>query len=414
MAYALSQPQAALFDVPADIEALGVFKANRDAPFHRWVHLTEGFSARLVAGELARDPDARLVYDPFGGTGTTPLVAAEMGRNGTWAEVNPYLREAATIKVAAACASANERKETAASLLSLLSLGPVSDEDADRQHPLAIANELRGFFSSDALSDLLGWLRRFDTAAGLARRIGLLSVATSAINASNMKRAVDLRRRTERELRQARPGASETVRDQIWIMISDLTGTPVAPGSATNVSADARVLPANFGPVDLVVTSPPYLNGTNYCRNTKLELLLLGLIQSEDGLMDIRSRSVTAGINNVSKRIREPAVIHAVEEVAVKLDECAYDVRIPRMIRAYFSDMQIVLTTTRTVMKSGGRMVLDIGDSRFAGVHVDVPELLGLIATNVGWEIEDVEVIRNRVAKDGNPLCQKLLRLCSR
>ncbi len=414
MAYALSQPQAALLEVPADVESLGVFKANRDAPFHRWVHLTEGFSAQLVAAELAKDRNAQLVYDPFGGTGTTPLVAAEMGRVGTWAEVNPYLREAATIKIAAACANAEKRKEAAASLVSLLSLGPVPNPEADLKHPLAMANEVRDFFSGKALGELFGWLRRFDTATGLARRIGLLSVATSAIHASNMKRAVDLRRRTERELLQARPDASEAVRERVWLMISDLTGTPIAPGSGTNVSTDARVLPEDFGPVDLVVTSPPYLNGTNYCRNTKLELLLLGLIQSEDGLMDIRSRSVTAGINNVSKRIREPTVIATVEEVAVKLDECAYDVRIPRMIRAYFSDMQIVLATTLAVLKPGGRMLLDIGDSRFAGVHVDVPELLGLIATDVGWEIEDVEIIRNRVAKDGNPLCQKLLRFCSR
>ena len=63
-------------------------------------------------------------------------------------------------------------------------------------------------------------------------------------------------------------------------------------------------------------------------------------------------------------------------------------------------------------MRPNGELVLDIGDSRFAGVHVDVPELLTLIAEDVGWELEDVETIRNRVAKDGNPLCQKLLRLC--
>ena len=41
------------------------------------------------------------------------------------------------------------------------------------------------------------------------------------------------------------------------------------------------------------------------------------------------------------------------------------------------------------------------------------PELLVVIAQDVGWELQDVEVIRNRVSKDGNPLCQKLLRLCS-
>ena len=105
MAYALSNPRLQQLAIAPEVESLGVFKANRDEPFHRWVHLTEGFSARLVAQELGKAPDARHIYDPFGGTGTTPLVAAEMGRIAGWAEVNPYLQEAARTKVAAACAT---------------------------------------------------------------------------------------------------------------------------------------------------------------------------------------------------------------------------------------------------------------------------------------------------------------------
>src|SRR4051812_9425568 len=99
-----------------DPDSLGVFRPNRSAPFHRWVFLTEGFSAQLVAQELVRAPEAELIYDPFGGTGTTPLVAAQMGRTAAWAEVNPFLREAATTKIAAATASAPERAEAAAAL----------------------------------------------------------------------------------------------------------------------------------------------------------------------------------------------------------------------------------------------------------------------------------------------------------
>ena len=49
------------------------------------------------------------VFDPFGGTGTTPLVAAQLGHAAAWSEVNPYLREAATTKVAAACAPRSAR-----------------------------------------------------------------------------------------------------------------------------------------------------------------------------------------------------------------------------------------------------------------------------------------------------------------
>jgi DNA modification methylase len=413
MAYVLSDPQQTRLDIDPEVESLGVFKANREAPFHRWVHLTEGFSAQLVAQELTKAPDARRVHDPFGGTGTTPLVAVEMGREATWSEVNPYLQQAARTKIAAARARHDEREEAASTLLRVLREGPAAASDHDGISPLLAVNESRDFFEMQALTELLGWLRRFESASDLARRVGLLAVASSAIESSNMKRAVDLRRRTPREMERQRLPAHDAVQQRVWMMVNDLLETPVATGSAALVSTDARELPEDLDGIDLVVTSPPYLNGTNYCRNTKLELLMLGLIASEEGLKDLRTRSVTAGINNVSKRIREPNTIPPVEVVAAQLDECAYDVRIPKMVRAYFSDMQIVLGETRRVMRPGGRLVLDIGDSRFAGVHIDVPELLAVIAQGVGWRLEDVEIIRNRVAKDGEPLCQKLLRLCS-
>jgi DNA modification methylase len=411
MAYVLSDPLLKQLELAPEIESLGVFKANRDAPFHRWVHLTEGFSAKLVAQELRRRPEARYICDPFGGTGTTPLVAAEMGREGAWAEVNPYLQQAAKTKVAAARAGLRERQDVASVLLTLLRDGPAATDDGP---PLVAANESRDFFAPEALRDLLGWLRRFESATGLARQVGLLAVATSAIQSSNMIRAVDLRRRTAREVERQRLSADEAIRQQVWMVVNDLMETRIASGSAELVSGDARSLPDGFGGVDLVVTSPPYLNGTNYCRNTKLELLLLGLIESEEGLKDIRSQSVTAGINNVSKRIRQPDIIEPVEAVASQLDACTYDIRIPKMVRAYFSDMRLVLRETRRVMRPGGELVLDIGDSRFAGVHIDVPGLLIVIAEGVGWDLDDVEIIRNRAARDGSPLCQKLLRLCSR
>lgn len=84
------------------------------------------------------------------------------------------------------------------------------------------------------------------------------------------------------------------------------------------------------------------------------------------------------------------------------------------MVRGYFSDMKAVLVAILEKMASSGRLVLDIGDSRFAGVHVDTPALLASVAEVVGWTLEREVVIRSRVAKDGNPLCQKLLYLYSR
>ena len=393
------------------LELLGVFKPNRSAPLHGWVSFTEGFSAQLVARCLEGAPTGTIVYDPFGGTGTTPLVAAQLGFASSWSEVNPYLNEAAATKVLAATSGRRERRSCIAALSEAMLAGP-DWEAVDSQHPLLTTNEHRDFFAERAANELVAWLARFESLGDtLARRVGRLAVASSAIASSNMKRAVDLRRRTPAEMAKPRPRVADAVRARTSAFCEDLRTAPQAQGSASMVSEDARTLPESMADVDLVVTSPPYLNGTNYFRNTKLELLLLRLIDSETELGAYRAKAVTAGINNVSKRIPEPKVIDIVEPVATQLDEVAYDVRIPKMVRAYFADMQAVLATTRAAMHASGRLVLDIGDSRFAGVHVDTPTLLQRIAESNGWSVSHVEVIRSRVAKDGNPLCQKLLSL---
>jgi hypothetical protein len=396
---------------PISPAALGVFGPNKSAPVHRWVSLTEGFSAQLVAQELAVMPRRSVVFDPFGGTGTTPVVAAQLGHQGLWAEVNPFLREAAEVKVAAVMSPSVLRQVVALQLRKALLAGPLSDQVHD-DHPLLIANDHRDFFSTETARELLGWVARFDRLeADLAKRAGRLAVASCAIAVSNMKRAVDLRRRTPAELERSRPLAADAVRQRIAEFVDDLAICPVAPGRAQCISHDARTLPQSVDEVDVVITSPPYLNGTNYCRNTKLELLLLHLISSEKDLSSLRTRAVTAGINNVSKRIAEPEILDCAEPTALKLDNVAYDSRIPKMVRAYFADMKIVLSVTRSKMGTSGRLVLDIGDSRFAGVHIDTPGILTQLAESVGWGFETSTILRTRTAKDGTPLCQKLLYL---
>jgi adenine-specific DNA methylase len=55
---------------------------------------------------------------------------------------------------------------------------------------------------------------------------------------------------------------------------------------------DARRLPVEFGSIDLVLTSPPYLNAIDYLRCRKFSLVWMG--ESVSGLRQIRSNSVCA------------------------------------------------------------------------------------------------------------------------
>ncbi len=180
-------------------------------------------------------------------------------------------------------------------------------------------------------------------------------------------------------------------------------------GTAKRIASDVREPWDNQSAISVIVTSPPYLNGTNYCRNTKLELLALDFMSSESDLQALRVASISAGINNVSKRRRVAAEIACVEPIARQLDAVAYDVRIPTLVRTYFADMQEVFSQLRRFALLGARMYLDIGDSRYCGVHVPTHVLLRQIAESQGWQCLDEEVIRTRRSYDRSELTQVLL-----
>jgi len=173
-----------------------VFGANRVRPFHRWYPFIEGYSAELVGRALAEPAPDGVILDPFGGSGTTSLTAAMLGRNSVFAEVNPYLAWITDVKI-------NQAREVAAviggtrqlrSLAADLASGtlPVVEHD----HPLLAASRKRGYFPGDVAETALSLLASIDKGlTGPLREVARLAVATSLVPASYMIRRTDLRRR---------------------------------------------------------------------------------------------------------------------------------------------------------------------------------------------------------------------------
>lgn len=387
---------------------LGVFGSNKNRPFHRWYPFVEGYSAELVERALAHAAPEGVVLDPFGGSGTTALAAAMLGRDSVFAEVNPYLAWIAEVKInqSRIVAATNGGTSGLRGLAHAVS-GPLPK--VDDNHPLLAADAKRGFFPEGRAKEVLGLLALIDeTLSSATREVGRLAVATVLVPASNMVRRTDLRKRVSRDpapidLREAVAARLMDCADDI-----DLHGLSIT-GSVRRIAGDVRGEWDRCPEVAVVVTSPPYLNGTNYCRNTKLELLALGFMDSEAGLSKLRVDSISAGINNISKRRSGADEIPCVERVAQKLDEVAYDQRIPTLVRTYFADMRKALIRVRKQAVMGARMYFDIGDSRYSGIHVPTHNLIAEIAEGVGWRLLGEDVIRTRRSYDGSQLTQVLL-----
>jgi hypothetical protein len=81
--------------------------------------------------------------------------------------------------------------------------------------------------------------------------------------------------------------------------------------------------------IDAVITSPPYVNGTNYFRNTKIELWFLRCLTEKNDLTRFRAEALTAGINDVTVAKSSVESHPEVEKVVSALAKQAYDSRIP-------------------------------------------------------------------------------------
>jgi len=407
--------QLVLFPEATSLGKHGTFSPNHLESIHRWYPYIEGFSATFVSELISKwGNGAHSVFDPFAGTGTTMTVGALMGLRSAYAEINPFMRLVIEGKTNVLRRVASQRDALSSYFSDIIEYARnnlVPYDEAKQELNNAFSG--RPYFEKQRLIEILS-LRNAILDLGSNedfRHLAFLALGSIAVQCSELKRAADLRYRKPKELLPDNFSVFECYENKIKVILDDIDPSLSEMAPVECVCEDALADITKDNSFDLIVTSPPYLNGTNYFRNTKIELWLTGCIDSEKELGRFTRLAVTAGINNVSKNGRDRKSYDFVEVIAKKLDEVAYDQRIPELVRRYCSDAEIWLGNCYKVLAKGGRAIIDIGDSRFAGVHVPTDFFLERISQKVGFSLEHIELVRERASKDGTPLKQVLLVL---
>lgn len=126
---------------------------------------------------------------------------------------------------------------------------------------------------------------------------------------------------------------------------------------------DARQLPLENNSIDLVITSPPYLNAIDYLRGHKLSLVWMG-----HGIAKIRElRSQNVGAECSTDRELNDELAKALKRMGDTTDLPA---RIQAMLRQYLLDMDRVFSEIARVLRKTGEAVVVIGDSTIKGVFI--------------------------------------------
>lgn len=131
-----------------------------------------------------------------------------------------------------------------------------------------------------------------------------------------------------------------------------------ATGTARVRRGDARCLPTRFNEtIDLVVTSPPYLNAIDYMRGHRMSLVWLG--HRVGDLRRVRANAVGA----------ERAPDCPTTEQTLR-GYSALSSRNRAMLERYAVDMAGLAATIHRTLKPGGEAVLVVGDCTVGGVYV--------------------------------------------
>jgi hypothetical protein len=149
------------------------------------------------------------------------------------------------------------------------------------------------------------------------------------------------------------------------------------PGSVSVRRGDARRLPASLvGKVDLVITSPPYLNAIDYMRGHRMSLVWLG--HPTTNLRQVRSNSIGAERRADGEAQLAPTLVPRYPKLSG---------REQGMLDRYAIDMHSFVCQVTQTLTSRGEVVIVVGDSNLHGTFVENSAIVERAAQLAGLEV---------------------------
>lgn len=266
------------------------FSSNKVLPIHRWVPWIAGFSASFVSDALNRYlPSKGVILDPFCGVGTTLVEAALSGHRAIGFEINPYAYLACRAKLYSYCIDV-ERLSAEISRFWEFHRKKLAIDYLPRSKAPKGFRTRTEFYSPAVLRKVLTFHDFVNTIENdNLRDLFRLAFASTMVRYSNYSYEPSLGTRAAAGKEEVTDfPVAETIVGKLRQMAEDIRWYQ---GQVRDKKVSVEVVNDSFfqyeahldrlepGSVDLIVTSPPYLNNYHYNRNTRPHLYWLGCVR---------------------------------------------------------------------------------------------------------------------------------------
>jgi hypothetical protein len=427
--------QPTLFGAPAATNGFrdSSFAKNKTLPLHRWVPWVAGFSAEFVEDSIQRYLPERgpehWVLDPFAGVGTTLAESYLSGLNVVGFEINPYAALATKIKLNAIRISVRELAHEIAAFERFMEKAEsgLAKREPHSQAPTGFSGKTQ-LFSPKVQKKVLFAL---DFINGITesrlRDIFLLGLGSVMVSFSNYSYEPSLTRRKavgKPNIEDANVGLSLSAK--LHLILEDIGWAqghmkllgyrPKARVYSNSIFAALECLQQrNF--VDLLVTSPPYLNNYHYPRNTRPQLHWLGFASGK-GYKSAREAEsfgkfwqTVRDSEPIALTFKMPELSDVIAAIRGRNTEkgCYGGPGWANYVATYFNDTYRFCRVLSELLKPDAVSIIVLGNSIIQGIEVKTDYFFGKVGEIVGLKFEDNHLLRNK--RTGNSIIQSSVRV---
>lgn len=380
---------------------------TRSHAVHRWFNFIAGFSPEFVQACVETwvgAPSIRTrLLDPFSGCGTAPLAARLLGLSAVAYEPHPFF---ATISEAKA--NSPSYWPDLPSIHAALAQG-ITRRDS---HSIDVSESASAFlgkmFRENDLIALYSARRELDERGFGAHPLAIL-ILSRILDYCCFAATDGVYKAPTSSKRALTP--SEAL-DKVFGTLADDQGEAQREGGPVRIYDQTSEFMESLDDdsIDLVVTSPPYLNNFDFAEMTRMYLYFWNIASSWDEITNcVRSRLIVntttalkghkksqqAYRGTLPERVRSAADV-AVESLSKRRNARAGKKEYNYLVYPYLSQMQQVLRETRRVLKLGATFHMMVSDSALYGIHIPAPQWLALIMTECGFIDVQCEIVRSR------------------
>ena len=377
----------------------------------RYSHLIHSYPAKLLCHIpfffLQTDyfcPENGVVLDPFCGTGTVMLEANISGRNAKGADANPLACLISKVK------TTYIKKDDLQKTLGTI----ISRAKRFNTNEYIDTSSVSRWFSKSTISQLWhleGAIKKVRDAKQQKFFMMCLSNLVKKVSFADPSISVPVKLNPERFAQH--PERMETVRFKLKTLenidvydkfenvcqlninrIESLKDVYSKGITSEVISNDARLLTKEIGSkeilqdesVDLILTSPPYAGAQKYIRSSWLNLYWLGTKNSED-IRLLNKQNIGREDYHKADMFRVMTNIQAADDVLTSLYDEGKNER-AFIVGNYLNEMKSAIDESVRVLKTGGYMIIVIGNNTVCGRPFDTQDYLTTYITSKGLTLQ--------------------------